>query len=195
MRWRRPTIAKLAEGIYQRTGQMASGSCGYVSRALTASPSGSLTARSGPIGMRGRAGRRCAASRDRRNSSRPTMKPSLTKVAPPSGVLLALLFRFQDSAEFQFGISARTTSRLHQADKAHRTRLRRFSDQGAQTIQRATIGVSRMARSAGDKRRCDRPTMLTALWRAVLSWAHNRGLIAKNPCANGRQAVSRHPRQ
>src|SRR5262249_37681070 len=31
-----------------------------------------------------------------------------TKKVPPTGVLLALLFRFQDSAEFQFGISART---------------------------------------------------------------------------------------
>ena len=31
-----------------------------------------------------------------------------TKIAPPSGVLLALLFQFQDSAEFQFGISPRT---------------------------------------------------------------------------------------
>ena len=30
------------------------------------------------------------------------------KVAPPDGVLLALLMRFQDSAEFQFGISPRT---------------------------------------------------------------------------------------
>ena len=30
------------------------------------------------------------------------------KVAPPSGVLLALLFRFQESGEFQFGISQRT---------------------------------------------------------------------------------------
>jgi hypothetical protein len=27
------------------------------------------------------------------------------RVAPPRGVLLALLFRFQESAEFQFGIS------------------------------------------------------------------------------------------
>jgi hypothetical protein len=30
------------------------------------------------------------------------------KVAPPLGTLLALLFRFQESAEFQFGISPRT---------------------------------------------------------------------------------------
>jgi hypothetical protein len=30
------------------------------------------------------------------------------KATPPSGVLLALLFRFQESAEFQFGISLRT---------------------------------------------------------------------------------------
>ena len=30
------------------------------------------------------------------------------KVTPPTGALLALLFRFQESAEFQFGISPRT---------------------------------------------------------------------------------------
>ncbi|MGB7827927.1 MAG: integrase, partial [Pseudolabrys sp.] len=30
------------------------------------------------------------------------------KATPPTGVLLALLFRFQESAEFQFGISPRT---------------------------------------------------------------------------------------
>jgi hypothetical protein len=30
------------------------------------------------------------------------------KVAPPTGVLLALLLRFQESADFQFGISPRT---------------------------------------------------------------------------------------
>src|SRR5262249_56582151 len=30
------------------------------------------------------------------------------KIAPPSGVLLALLLRFQGSAEFQFGVSPRT---------------------------------------------------------------------------------------
>ncbi len=30
------------------------------------------------------------------------------KIGPPTGVLLALLFRFQESAEFQFGISPRT---------------------------------------------------------------------------------------
>jgi hypothetical protein len=36
------------------------------------------------------------------------------KVTPPTGVLLALLIRFQESAEFQFRISPRTP-RLHQA--------------------------------------------------------------------------------
>src|SRR5262245_57023937 len=30
------------------------------------------------------------------------------KVTPPTGVMLALLLRFQESAEFQFGISPRT---------------------------------------------------------------------------------------
>jgi hypothetical protein len=40
------------------------------------------------------------------------------KIAPPSGALLALLFRFQESAEFQFGVSPAHAPRLYQTDKA-----------------------------------------------------------------------------
>src|SRR4029453_249181 len=35
-------------------------------------------------------------------------KACATKIAPPTGVLLSLLFRFQESAEFQHGIEERT---------------------------------------------------------------------------------------
>jgi hypothetical protein len=35
------------------------------------------------------------------------------KIAPPTGVLLALLFRFQESAEFQFRNFATYTPRLY----------------------------------------------------------------------------------
>ena len=36
------------------------------------------------------------------------MEACATKIAPPTGVLQALLFRFQESAEFQHGIEERT---------------------------------------------------------------------------------------
>ena len=45
------------------------------------------------------------------------------KVTPPSGTLLTLLFRFQESGEFQFGISSRTR-RDYITDQAYRARLR-----------------------------------------------------------------------
>jgi hypothetical protein len=51
------------------------------------------------------------------------------KVTPPTGVLLALLFRFQESAEFQFGISPRT--RRDYIKQLKRIELWRFSNQGA----------------------------------------------------------------
>ena len=36
------------------------------------------------------------------------MQAVANKIAPPTGVLQALLFRFQESAEFQLGIAERT---------------------------------------------------------------------------------------
>ena len=86
-------------------------------------------------------------SRARRNLSRATTKRS-PKVAPPTGVLLALLFRFQESAEFQFGISPRTRRDYIKQIKRIERELRRFSDQGAGRSA-ATVDLSRMARSAG----------------------------------------------
>ena len=71
-----------------------------------------------------------------------------TKVAPPTGVLLALLFRFQESAEFQFGISPRTRrDYIKQIKRIERA----FGDFPIKALDdpRSTVGVSRMARSAG----------------------------------------------
>ena len=105
------------------------------------------------------------------------------KIAPPSGVLLALLFRFQESAEFQFGISPRTRrdyikqiKRIERAfgdfpikamdDPRARSVFLEWRDKLAQTsLRQADYAYGTLAR--------------------VLSWAHNRGLIAKNPCAKG----------
>jgi integrase len=103
------------------------------------------------------------------------------KIAPPSGVLLALLFQFQDSAEFQFGISPRTRKdyvkqikRIERAfgdfpikalnDPRARSVFLEWRDRLAQTsLRQADYAYSILAR--------------------ILSWAHNRGLITKNPCA------------
>jgi integrase len=105
------------------------------------------------------------------------------KVAPPSGVLLALLFRFQESGEFQFGISPRTRrdyikqiKRIERAfgdfpikslaDPRARSIFLEWRDQLAQTsLRQADYAYGTLAR--------------------ILSWAHNRGLITSNPCAKG----------
>ena len=105
------------------------------------------------------------------------------KVAPPTGVLLALLFRFQESAEFQFGISPRTrrdyinqVKRIERAfgdfpikaldDPRSRSVFLEWRDKLAQTsLRQADYAYGTLAR--------------------ILSWAHGRGLITKNPCAKG----------
>jgi integrase len=102
------------------------------------------------------------------------------KVAPPTGVLLALLFRFQESAEFQFGVSSRTRrdyikqiKRIEHAfgdfpikalnDPRSRSLFLDWRDQLAKTsLRQADYAYGTLAR--------------------ILSWAHNRGLIATNPC-------------
>jgi integrase len=105
------------------------------------------------------------------------------KVAPPNGALLALLFRFQESAEFHFGISSRTRrdyikqiKRIERAfgdfpikalaDPRARSIFLDWRDQLAKTsLRQADYAYGTLAR--------------------ILSWAHNRGLIAVNPCAKG----------
>jgi integrase len=105
------------------------------------------------------------------------------KVAPPTGVLLTLLFRFQESAEFQFAISPRTRQDYIKQikrielrfgdfpiklldDPRSRSLFLEWRDQLAQTsLRQADYAYGTLAR--------------------ILSWAHDRGLIAKNPCAKG----------
>ena len=104
-----------------------------------------------------------------------------TRIAPPTGTLLALLFRFQESAEFQFGISPRTRKdyikhikRIERTfgdfpikaldDPRSRSVFLEWRDRLAQTsLRQADYAYGTLAR--------------------VLSWAHNRGLVIKNPCA------------
>jgi integrase len=105
------------------------------------------------------------------------------KVTPPTGVLLALLYRFQESADFQFKILPRTRrdyikqiKRIERAfgdfpikaldDPRSRSVFLEWRDRLAQTsLRQADYAYGTLAR--------------------VLSWAHNRGLIEKNPCSKG----------
>lgn len=105
------------------------------------------------------------------------------KVAAPSGALLALLLRFQESAEFHFGISSRTRrdyikqiKRIERefsdfpikalGDPRARSIFLEWRDRLAQTsLRQADYAYGTLAR--------------------ILSWAHDRGLIAKNPCVKG----------
>jgi integrase len=103
------------------------------------------------------------------------------KMAPPTGVLLSLLLRFQQSAEFQFEISPRTRrdyikqiARIERAfgdfpikaldDLRARSVFLDWRDKLAQTsLRQADYAYGTLAR--------------------ILSWAHNRGLVSTNPCA------------
>ena len=104
-----------------------------------------------------------------------------TKATAPTGVLLALLFRFQESAEFRFGISPRTrrdyVKQIKRIEKAFgdfpikalddpRTTsvFLEWRDQLAQTsLRQADYAFGTLSR--------------------VLSWAQKRRLITENPCA------------
>jgi integrase len=105
------------------------------------------------------------------------------KVAPPTGVLLTLLFRFQESGEFQHSISPRTRrdyiKQIKRIEKTFgdfpiramaapgtRDIFLKWRDELAQTsLRQADYAYGTLAR--------------------ILSWAHNRRLITENPCAKG----------
>ncbi len=105
------------------------------------------------------------------------------KVTPPTGVLLALLFRFQESAEFQFGISPRTRrDYIKQLKRIERDfgdfPIKALSDSRSRSV--FLEWRDQLARTS--LRPADYAYGTLA---PILSWAHNRGLIAKNPCAKG----------
>jgi integrase len=106
-----------------------------------------------------------------------------SKVPAPTGTLLALLFRFQDSGEFQHGISSRTRrdyikqiKRIERAfgdfpikalnDPRAIDIFLKWRDQLAQTsLRQADYAYGTLAR--------------------IFSWAFKRRLITTNPCAGG----------
>ena len=112
------------------------------------------------------------------------MQRSPRRSTPPTGVLLALLFRFQESAEFQFDISPRTRRDYIKQIKRIETSLRRFSNQGAgrSARTRAIFLEWRDKLAQTSLRQADYAYGTLA---RILSWAHNRRLITENPCAKG----------
>ena len=80
--------------------------------------------------MPGRAGHHCAVSRVLPEFVASYNEAVAQKATPPTGVLLALLFRFQESAEFQFGISPRTRRDYIKQIKRIERAFGRLSNQG-----------------------------------------------------------------
>jgi integrase len=106
-----------------------------------------------------------------------------SKKAPPTGVLLALLFRFQDSAEFQFRISPRTRrDYIKQIKRIERT----FGDFPIKALDdpRATSIFLEWRDQLAQASLRQADYAYSTLSR-ILSWALKRRLIATNPCANG----------
>jgi len=103
------------------------------------------------------------------------------KVLHPTGALLSVLLKFQQSAEFQYGLEERTRrdyikqiKRIEQAfadfpinalnDARARSIFLDWRDKLAQTsLRQADCAYGTLAR--------------------ILSWAHGRGLISTNPCS------------
>ncbi len=105
------------------------------------------------------------------------------KIAAPTGVLLALLYRFQESAEFQFGISPRTRrDYIKQIKRIEREfgdfPLKALDDPRARSV--FLEWRDNLARTS--LRQAD--YAYNTLSR-ILRWALDRGLISKNPCSGG----------
>ena len=86
------------------------------------------------------------------------------KVTPPTGVLLALLFRFQESAEFQFGISPRTRRDYIKQIKHIERAFGDFPVKALEDPRSRSVFLD--WRDSWRKHRYDRPTMPMAPWRA-----------------------------
>src|SRR5262249_10765449 len=108
---------------------------------------------------------------------------AVTKVAPPTGVLLALLFRFQESAEFQLGISPHTR---HDYIKQIRRIEKAFGDLPIKALDdpRATSVFLEWRDHLAQTSLRQADYAYSTLSR-ILSWAQKRRLITENPCAKG----------
>jgi integrase len=106
-----------------------------------------------------------------------------TKKAPPTGVLLALLFRFQDSAEFQFGISARTRRDYIKQIKRIEKAFGDFPIKALDDPRATSVFLEWRDRLAQTSLR--QADYAYGTLSRILSWALKRRLIVSNPCAHG----------
>jgi integrase len=105
------------------------------------------------------------------------------KVAPPAGVLLALLLRFQDSAEFKSEISTRTRRDYIKQIKRIERDYADFPIKGLDDPRaRAEFLEWRDRLALASVRQADYAYGTLA---RILSWARHRGLIRTNPCEKG----------
>lgn len=103
------------------------------------------------------------------------------KAAPPTGVLLALLFRFQESAEFKIQISPRTRQDYIKQIKRIEAAFSDFPIKALDDPRSRSVFLEwRDKLAQNSPRQADYAYGTLA---RILSWAHNRGLIAKNPCS------------
>jgi integrase len=106
-----------------------------------------------------------------------------TKVAPPSGALLALLFQFQDSAEFQFKISPRTRRDYIKQIKRIEKVFGDFPIKGLDDPRATSIFLEwRDELAKTSLRQAD---YAYGTLSRIFSWAVKRRKIKINPCANG----------
>ena len=105
------------------------------------------------------------------------------KIAPPSGVLLALLFRFQESAEFQFGISPRTRRDYIKQIKRIEREFGDFPIKALNDPRATSVFLEWRDRLAQTSLR--QADYAYGTLARILSWALKRRLIATNPCAKG----------
>jgi integrase len=104
------------------------------------------------------------------------------KIAPPQGVMLALLRAFQDSQDF-LGLAPRT-----RADYIAKIRLieKKFGDFPLSALSdRRSRGIFMAWRdqlASSSRRQADYAWVVLA---RVLSWSLDRGLITSNPCEKG----------
>jgi integrase len=106
-----------------------------------------------------------------------------TMVASPKGVLLALLFAFQESAEFQFGISPRTRRDYIKQIKRIEREFGDFPIKALDDPRTTSVFLEWRDRLAQTSLR--QADYAYGTLARILSWALKRKKIATNPCANG----------
>ena len=111
------------------------------------------------------------------------MQACATKIAPPTGVLQALLFRFQESAEFQHGIEERTRRDYIKQIKRIEQAFGDFPIKGINDPRATSIFLEWRDKLAQTSLR--QADYAYGTLSRILSWALKRRLITTNPCAGG----------